>query len=1707
MNPTAQIDPIAASLGGKIVTAEPTAPVAPQPKSPQMDPLAIKLGGQFVPVEVPQAKAPEIDPLAAQLGGQLVGATPPPKAAQPTIPVTSNAKQGTPEYFLDSVAQQLGGRIQNTIPPPTEAITPKVIRQHSRQATETGVAQVIGSVGAVLQGTGIAPETGATLRGYAKATTPPPPVPGWEQVDLKNPLAIADKLSADIAQQIPQMGATLLAGSAAIAAGAPAAATTALAFTVAWVMNAGETFNNMMDLGAGIEKARIAAAGGGTLKAVFDAVLPRKIFGVLRLLPKDVPGKTVDGFMHFLGTVLKDAGLEGSTEVTQEVIDMALEKYYGVSKDTVGTAISRLGNTFASAATTGGAFGVLEHSLSGSMAEPPAKETDREVPPSIQPDTEPTTAAPSAPTTTQEVPRTVPTPAPQTMDQVTATLRGKVVSKGGEAAVYGTKPAEDIRALLGLRSDAPMEKLEELGLVEQKGEGSLGEPLYTFTELVTGGANFQPMPLNPGWIKSTDPNNTEYKYTVPQGPTFDVSFTPEEGGSGTFTTQLNGEVVSAPTMSELEKMLVPETEQSTSIPKVEKPITEKIQPLYSLDDQEDKVFVPTVENFEKALPGVQASKSITSLGNPIWQLTMPNGQTILVSPEKDYIAIDIAQASEAYGEQLDPKDTRAVGKFYMVGNEGRIELARIGSGQSVLSEETFHAAMQMVLTEQERDTVIKGYGSEEKAAAAYVKLTENSPTNKFFRKIRDFFQRISDIFAGQTPEAILRSVARGDVWTRMENTPEATIRGMNKPALKEMAALKKMFRNTPPAQKNQALSDVAKYFNATKEVTTLLQMTYTNPRVPQLQDYQQAVRTKYWMTKMDMLTDADSLLKALGKVGYKVQQLADKLIRDVERESLLKDRRLATSEIVNLARKVDPTGKQVAKIVQIQMAVDKELQTMLDKLETALIHESERIWGDPTLAALATADIQASFNEMRKVNYFPGTRFGKYGLQVKASQAITYKGEKYRKGEIIVFQQFERRSAADKAEVLAKKLFGGLAEVSQKPVLDTTGALLAFPPAVTAFLAKNLQLTPAQITELKEIQAAFSPGRGIVKHFIQKKGVLGASEDTMRVFADYAQHMSNHVAKIVSRYDMEQAIDSLRRETQTGKQVTIDAATGQVIERPISDAVDKGHMVSAMEDNYRTLLNPGNEMGALRGAVFLLYFGFYVKAAIVNLTQVPIFTWDYLAKRGNGGEAQLAITKAYKEVMSSWFKGGLQNTVSPADFAMLERGNREGFINESTASEVGALSAGSMLSNYFEKSRFVSYYGRQFLLGSVAMHKFTEVLNRRVTFLAALKVGRSQKLVGEALYQFAMKAVDMTQFEYARWNKPKIMKGKTAPIFLFKQYQQHQLFYELSGEAGWRHYLALAAIGGLKGLPLWTELAALLGLTVTGLRRKFGVKDPKFDLEAAARKLVNDIGGNPDLVMNGASRYGFGLSLLNYLFGLPMPAVDFSSSVQMNKAIPFIVPMAQMAEGIKDKKTGMLEVLSDGLGAGSQTGMNFITALTDDTPVGAKKMLSLSRFMKDSMRAFDMINAKGYRNLKGDKLVDVDLQNPEHIAEIVAQAMGVAPSRVSREYSAKAFEMETKAYYLGWRENIINAWALAIMNDKEALPEIKENYHKFLKMAPSEYKMAGDELAKSLRERIQKSKLHELGLPDQKRYWELHKGAMKLYQTSPAPKTQPAPTQ
>lgn len=95
------------------------------------------------------------------------------------------------------------------------------------------------------------------------------------------------------------------------------------------------------------------------------------------------------------------------------------------------------------------------------------------------------------------------------------------------------------------------------------------------------------------------------------------------------------------------------------------------------------------------------------------------------------------------------------------------------AGQDTVDEETFHAAVDIALTDQEKAILERDYGDEEKQASEYVAWVadERRKPHTIFQKILDFFRRIQEIFF-PTGKGAFAKVKSGEVWKRPARPPQ-----------------------------------------------------------------------------------------------------------------------------------------------------------------------------------------------------------------------------------------------------------------------------------------------------------------------------------------------------------------------------------------------------------------------------------------------------------------------------------------------------------------------------------------------------------------------------------------------------------------------------------------------------------------------------------------------------------------------------------------------------------------------------------------------------------------------------------------------------------------------------------------------------------------------------------------------------------------------
>lgn len=875
------------------------------------------------------------------------------------------------------------------------------------------------------------------------------------------------------------------------------------------------------------------------------------------------------------------------------------------------------------------------------------------------------------------------------------------------------------------------------------------------------------------------------------------------------------------------------------------------------------------------------------------------------------------------------------------------------------------------------------------------------------------------------------------------------------------------------AARENGVDSINRFLGKAARLMTLVQIADRMPKFKPMQDYLGHVRD-YWRTKMTVLEEAHDVLEDWIKLGYKQGQILGEVLQEVSRESF-KNKALVPEERVREI--IKNKGGDPEIIYPMWARVDQQFRKAAQEMYDAIVEEQKRVFGEDIAEALLKKYDQLKL-AVENRNYFPETRFGRWGVSVKNQ-----------KGELVSFEAFIRKSEM-KARIKEWKKKDPTLIVQSRYLSDSEVSVLQFPPALVDYLASHMELTSEQIRKLKEIQQALSPAKSFSRHMMERSQVPGASKDATAAFADYFQHFSNHLARLKHRYFLEKDILKM---LEFSRHIELGAELGEVVD------VIQRHLLD--------LLNPSNDLASLRGGIFLYMFSFLPAAALINLTQVPVYAYPYLAKQVGDAKAVKNLTKAATKLLASTKEG--PKALSEWELKMLDRGTKDGFIEESFLSTIGQFATKSYLSSFWEKAPYFGYYFHRLGHFSVALFHNAEVYNRKVTFLAALETAKDLGIKSEEeIYQFARRAVDMTQFEYAYYNRPEIFRGGKGlaqikpTIGVFKMFLQNHLYFAFTNQGGWRFWLVLAMMVGLKGaIPFGEEVEEALSTILSLSKKKLGLPNPKVDLELQARKFIQSVGANPDLFMHGMARYSFGLAPLANLFGLPFPAVDFSNMMSMQEILPFIKPILQSLRGEKDPTDAISDAFFRTMGAVFSTsvgaGASLLYALRGDMEgIGPVRMYP--RAVQAFIKAWRAYHGGAYIGSNGEPLARVDVRDPVHFAELVAQALGGTPTRVTQSIAGRVAVREHIAFYENWKEEITREMAMGIVLKDEGLrAQALQEFRKFQKAAPPEMRFTADGFRQAVKERIVHKNAALLGLPPQKKYFRLFKETLDLYQGQP----------
>ena len=198
------------------------------------------------------------------------------------------------------------------------------------------------------------------------------------------------------------------------------------------------------------------------------------------------------------------------------------------------------------------------------------------------------------------------------------------------------------------------------------------------------------------------------------------------------------------------------------------------------------------------------------------------------------------------------------------------------------------------------------------------------------------------------------------------------------------------------------------------------------------------------------------------------------------------------------------------------------------------------------------------------------------------------------------------------------------------------------------------------------------------------------------------------------------------------------------------------------------------------------------------------------------------------------------------------------------------------------------------------------------------------------------------------------------------------------------------------GFPGAEDLAAIAKL----LARNLIGKD--FDLEREVREFVVGVLGiektiPPDLILFGVGRIGLGLPAVADLIGIPKADFDISRRIGLGRIIP---GLRELGSHGMDFDRALSRATTQAAGAAFGIGFNMMKAMTDDSlPLDDFKRWerAMPNAIGNLTRAIRLGKEERERSRTGATVVDFDITDPDHIAELVAKGLGFQPTRLARQ--------------------------------------------------------------------------------------------------------------
>lgn len=886
--------------------------------------------------------------------------------------------------------------------------------------------------------------------------------------------------------------------------------------------------------------------------------------------------------------------------------------------------------------------------------------------------------------------------------------------------------------------------------------------------------------------------------------------------------------------------------------------------------------------------------------------------------------------------------------------------------------------------------------------------------------------------------------------------------------------------------RRRKLVGLDRYNKMIKHGWNLLQLAAKNRHIAGLQQYVEMIDAWHnfkmrWMTVADAHVRAWNALSsdkatALGEFMFDMANMVYKGAKEAARWP-------TPAELATLVQKHKLNNQQFA----LYLDVRDHFLAVLNQIEKSLRVDAQRLFGTGTARhAARMQEIDLSMAALRAQPYFPFARFGDYVTMVR-----DIKRNK-------VYQQHYATRFAQKRDFARIRSLYPEHVYTQTKVPEEIKTLVGMPRIFIEAVVDRLNLTPIQRRQVNDMLYELSPAQSFKKHFLQREGLAGYSRDAIRAYANYFFHGANHLARLEYGPLLDNAIKNMEREYKGLERIA-----------NVPPIIKRRGIIDFAKEHYNYIMAPASDWPALRSVAFQFYFALNVKQAVINLTQVPLVAYPFLAAQFGDVKAIHALAEASLQ-LKNMYAGGAKN-LTPEFARALSLAVEQGFIDESQAADLADLSEGNTLLRNMPGNgvdRLIRSAGRI----TTAPFQISEKMNRRQVFHAAYMLGLADangrygkelqatyaQQINELLnagwkreeaigFVAGKDSVRRTQYEYARWAKPRFMRGPLkANLFTFFNYLQNTLWFAAHSPGNIRYLVLLLASAGLMGMPFAgdaSDLAKMIAKLFLGKH---------FNLELELSKWLHTIGvERPDLILHGLGRESFGMTQVAEAVGLPMPRVDVSGSLSMGHVVPGVRQLSDAVMG-KSNPHEMIGAGAQGL-AGAAFNIPialFTSAMSDNVDPMKRWEPAMPIFVRNVSKATRYWQEQQERSTSNARLVAFRRNDPQEVMEIAMQAIGFQPTRLSEKWNTISIQREVAQYWDLRRGLILDHLyhERYVMKNMDGWKEHMERLKKFNAEVPyKEFVINQKQLVDSMRQREIRRIQEEYGMAGGRRNYRINR--------------------